>query len=152
MDFAVPADRRVKLKEREKKDKYLDHARELEKMWNIKVTFIPIIIGALGTVTEGLLKELGGGLGNKRTSEDNPYYYTIGIGQNTEKSPGDLRRLFGSQTSVWDHQCVKKSQEIDNNDNINTQHIVKNKNNLTEMNRKLITIETPQTQTTQNKH
>ena len=31
MDFAVPADHRVKLKEREKKDKYLDLARELKK-------------------------------------------------------------------------------------------------------------------------
>ena len=35
MDFAVPADHRVKLKENEKKDKYLDLAREVKKMWNI---------------------------------------------------------------------------------------------------------------------
>ena len=31
MDFAVPADHRIKLKECEKKDKNLDLARELEK-------------------------------------------------------------------------------------------------------------------------
>ena len=31
-----------------------------------------------------------GGFGNKRTSEDHPNYYIIAIGQNTEKSPGDL--------------------------------------------------------------
>ena len=31
MDFAVPADHRIKLKECEKKDKYLDLARELKK-------------------------------------------------------------------------------------------------------------------------
>ena len=31
VDFAVPADHRIKLKECEKKDKYLDLARELEK-------------------------------------------------------------------------------------------------------------------------
>ena len=31
MDFAVPADHRVKLKESEKKNKYLDLARELKK-------------------------------------------------------------------------------------------------------------------------
>ena len=31
MDFAVPADHRVKLKESEKKDKYLDLTRELKK-------------------------------------------------------------------------------------------------------------------------
>ena len=32
VDFAVTADHRIKLKEREKKDKYLDLARELKKL------------------------------------------------------------------------------------------------------------------------
>ena len=58
VDFAVPADHRINLKESEKKDKYLDLARELKKMWNMKVTIVPIVIGALGTVTKGLLKGL----------------------------------------------------------------------------------------------
>ena len=58
VDIAVPAGLRVKLKESEKKDKYLDLFRELKKLWNMKVTFIPIVIGALGTVTKGLLKGL----------------------------------------------------------------------------------------------
>ena len=58
MDFAVPGDHRVKLKENEKKDKYLDLARELKKLWNKKVTIIPIIISALGTVIKGLVKGL----------------------------------------------------------------------------------------------
>ena len=58
VNFAVPADHRIKLKEYEKKDKYLDLARELKKMWNMKVTIIPIVIGAFGTVTKGLLEEL----------------------------------------------------------------------------------------------
>ncbi len=56
MDFAVPADHRIKFKENEKKDVYLDLARELKKMCNMKVTFIPLIIGSLSTVIEGLLK------------------------------------------------------------------------------------------------
>ena len=56
MDFAVPADHRIKLKECEKKDKYLDLARELKKLWNMQVTIIPIVIGVYGTVTKGLLK------------------------------------------------------------------------------------------------
>ena len=47
--FAVPADHRINLKESEKKDKYLDLARELKKLWNMKVTLVPIVIGALGT-------------------------------------------------------------------------------------------------------
>ena len=38
VDFAVPADHRINLKECAKKDKYLDLARELKKLWNMKVT------------------------------------------------------------------------------------------------------------------
>ena len=65
VDFAVPADHRIKLKECEKRDKYLDLAWELKKLWNMKVTITPIVIGAFGTVTKGLLKgvedlEVGG--------------------------------------------------------------------------------------------
>ena len=56
--FSVPADRRVKLKESEKKDKYVDLARELKKLCNMKVTIIPIVIGALGTVNKGLVQGL----------------------------------------------------------------------------------------------
>ena len=51
VDFAVPADHRINLKESEKKDKYLDLARELKKLWNMKVTIVPIAIGALGIIT-----------------------------------------------------------------------------------------------------
>ena len=40
------ADHRKNLKKCEKKDKYLDLARELKKLWNMKVA---IVIGALGT-------------------------------------------------------------------------------------------------------
>ena len=56
VNFAVPADHRIKLKERMKKDKYLDLARELKKLWNMKVTIVLIVIGAFGTVTKGLFK------------------------------------------------------------------------------------------------
>ena len=58
VDFAVPADHRINLKESEKKDKYLDLARELKKLWNMKVTIVQIVIGALGTIAKGLLKGL----------------------------------------------------------------------------------------------
>ena len=56
VDFAVLADHWVKLKESEKKDKYLDLGRELKKLWNMKGTVILIVIGALGTVTKGLVQ------------------------------------------------------------------------------------------------
>ena len=42
-------------------------------------------------------------LPNKRTSEDHPNYTIVKIGQNTEKSPGDLRRLAVAQTPVKTH-------------------------------------------------
>ena len=58
VDFAVPADHRINLKESEKKDKYHDLARELKKLWNMKVTIVPNVTGALDTVTKGLLKSL----------------------------------------------------------------------------------------------
>ena len=58
IDFAVLDDHRIRLKECERKDKYLDLARELKKQWNMEVTIIPIVIGAFGTVTKGLLKGL----------------------------------------------------------------------------------------------
>ena len=58
VDFAVPADHRVKLKESEKNDKYLDLARVLKKLWNMKVMIIPIVTGVLGTDTKWLLTGL----------------------------------------------------------------------------------------------
>ena len=48
MDFAFPADHRVKIKESKKIDKYQNLARELKMM------VIPIIIDALETIFKGL--------------------------------------------------------------------------------------------------
>ena len=48
----------INLKESEKRDKYLDPTRELKKLWNMQVTIVPIVIGALGTLTKGILKDL----------------------------------------------------------------------------------------------
>ena len=55
----------MRLKICEKRDKYLVLAKESKKLWNMKVTIAPIVIGTFGTVTEGLLKgredlEVGG--------------------------------------------------------------------------------------------
>ena len=60
MDFAVPADHRIKLKEDEKRGKYLDLAKKQKKkkLWSMKVTVKQIVIGALGTVTKCLLQGL----------------------------------------------------------------------------------------------
>ena len=56
IDFAVPADHWIRLKKCKKKDKYLDLTRELKKLWKMQMTIIPTVIGASGTITEGLLK------------------------------------------------------------------------------------------------
>ena len=53
MDFAILAHHRVKLKESEKRDKYLNLARELKKLWNMKVMVIPVVMGMLWTILKG---------------------------------------------------------------------------------------------------
>ena len=58
VDFTIPAEHRIKLKESEKRDMYIDLARILKKLWNMKVTIIPIVINAFGTVIKDLLKGL----------------------------------------------------------------------------------------------
>ena len=58
VDFAVPADRRIKLKECEKRDNTSTLLENWKKLWYMKVTIIPIVISAFSTVTKGLLKGL----------------------------------------------------------------------------------------------
>ena len=58
VDFAVSGNHRIKLEKSEKKDKYLDLARELKKLLNTKVTIIPFLSGAFGIVTKGFLMGL----------------------------------------------------------------------------------------------
>ena len=62
----------------------------------MKVTIIPIVIGAFGTATAGL--------GRCRPSRDDPNDSIIENGQNTEKIPDHLRRLLVTQTPVKDYQ------------------------------------------------
>ena len=73
------------------------------KLWNMQVTIIPIVIGAFGTVTKGLLKgledlEVGGRVETNDSIVENC--------QNTKKIPGDLRRLAVTQTSVKNHRLT----------------------------------------------
>ena len=58
VNFAVPVDPRVIIKESEKRNKYLDPVRDLKLLWNMKVTVIPIVISTLGTISEGLVRKL----------------------------------------------------------------------------------------------
>ena len=68
----------------------------------MKVTIVPIVIDALGTVTKSIIKGPGG-IGSGRMSGDYPNESIIENGQNTEKCPGDLRRFAVTQTPVKNH-------------------------------------------------
>ena len=100
MDFAVPADNRVKIKE--SKDKYLDLAEGRRKLWNMRVTVIPFVNGKLETVSKGLERELedldiGGSAKTIQTTA------LLRSARNIEKDPGDWRRLVINQTPMKCH-------------------------------------------------
>ena len=89
MNFAVPVHHKVRIKEKEKIDKYLDLARELK---NIKVAVIYVIVGALGMIPKYWKKETGR-TGDQRKNGAHPDHSIVKISKNTWKSPGDLSRL-----------------------------------------------------------
>jgi hypothetical protein len=55
---ATPAERNGVQKEGERKLKYKSLCIEIQRMWNMKWTIIPVIIGVTGTVTRSLRKNL----------------------------------------------------------------------------------------------
>ena len=62
IDFAVPGDCRIEKKERDKIEKYQDLGRELQKIWNVKVKIIPLVVGFLGAIPKQFgnrLKQIG---------------------------------------------------------------------------------------------
>ena len=97
----------------------------------MKVTIIPNVIGAFGTDTKRLLKGLEDLVGGGRVKII-PNYSIIENGQNTEKSPGDLRRFAFPQTPVKKPSAKtdeKNSQGVSNNNN-NNNNDNKNDNNI----------------------
>jgi len=58
IDVAIPADRNVVQKETKQKLKYKRLYIEIKRMWNLKCTIIPVIIGATGIVMGNLGKSL----------------------------------------------------------------------------------------------
>ena len=122
VDFAVSADHRINLKESEKKDKYLDLARELKKLWNMKITIVLIVIGALGTITKGLLKgledlEIGG---RTETIQTTALLKTVRILRRVlETSPGDSSEKPSVNTDVKNSKGVNNNSNNNNNNNNN---------------------------------
>ena len=60
MDFAVPWDKNVVVKEGEKMTKYALLAGEVRNMHGISTMVVPIVVGALDIVTSRLPDVLGG--------------------------------------------------------------------------------------------
>ena len=58
MNFAIAADDRIEIKEREEINKYINLARGQRMLWKIKVMIILIVVDALGLVPKGLEREL----------------------------------------------------------------------------------------------
>ena len=99
MDFAVPADHRVKFKERQKKDRYLNLGMELKKTVEHE-----IVIGVIGSVTKGLIQgqedlEITSRVETIQTT-------TLMRSARIWKNPGDLRRLAVTQTPMKDNQLM----------------------------------------------
>ena len=108
-----------------KKDKYLDLVRELKKLWNMKVTIVPIVIGALGTITKGLLQgredlEMGGRV---ETIQTTALLRTARILRRVLETWGDLLSLK-LQWKTISFTDVKNSKGVNNNNNNNNDKYV----------------------------
>ena len=103
VNLAILADNGVKIKESKKRDKYRDISRELKKTTIEHEGDRDI---SCNWCARNNLPRFGKGTGRlriQRTSENHLDNIIIKIGQNTEKSPEDLRRLAVSQTRVKNH-------------------------------------------------
>ena len=101
MDFAVPADYRVKLKNWKKTEKTVEHESDDYTNCNWCSWYSQ---QRIGTRT--------GGLGNNETGGDWSNSTIIEIGKNTEKSPGDLRTLAITETPVKDHHSFRWCEKL----------------------------------------
>ena len=62
IDFVIPGDSRIEEKEKDKIEKHQDLGRELQKIWNVKVKIIPLVVGSLGAIPKQFgnrLKQIG---------------------------------------------------------------------------------------------
>ena len=105
LDFAIPANHKIQLKESEKKDKYLDFARELKKTMEREGDNYTND-DCYSWYSHQKISTRNGGLGDKRTGGDCPIYYIIEVGQDTENSPGDSRILAVTKILVENHQLT----------------------------------------------
>ena len=58
VDLAVPEDHRIKISQQSEIENYQDLKRELKMLWNLKISVVPKVIGALGAILKSLEKHL----------------------------------------------------------------------------------------------
>ena len=58
IDFSVPFDGNVLIKEAEKHTHYGPLAGEIRRMYGVTVTIVPVVVGVLGAVGEGVVKAM----------------------------------------------------------------------------------------------
>ena len=89
IDIAVPADVRVREKERQKVEKYHDLKREIGRLWKLKlVEVVPVVIGAVGSVTKGFdrwIEKLGIPICNAKNC-------VVGNCKDIEESAGNVKK------------------------------------------------------------
>ena len=71
IDFSVPGDSRIE-KEKDKIEKYQGLGRELQKIWNVKLKIIPLVVGSLGAIPEQFgnrLKQIGIAVGTAQVQK-----------------------------------------------------------------------------------
>ena len=102
MDFTVPVDYSVKMKENEMIHKYLDLAKEQKSCW---MMVLSIVLRALGTISKGKEKDFK----NYKSEEESRLsrHWNVEIDQNTQKSPQKLKKLAVCQTPVKNSKSVK---------------------------------------------
>ena len=110
MDFFVLANHRVKINESEKINKDFDIARELKKQKK-KMEHESYGYNSYNSCTWNGLQRIGT-VRNQRMHLDNLDYSIDEIGQNTEKSPGNLWIFAVTQNLVKDYQLklVRKTR------------------------------------------
>ena len=86
IDVAIPADRNVVQKEAVKKLKYKSLCIEIQRMWNLICTIVPVIIGATRIVRRRLKKNLETIRGKHSIDSLKKDSYTWNITQNTEST------------------------------------------------------------------
>ena len=60
--MGFPGDSRIEEKEKDKIEKYQELGRELQKIWNVKVKIIPLVVASLGAILkqfDNILKQIG---------------------------------------------------------------------------------------------